>query len=844
MAYDKFLIAPFNNGLNLSLPTWQTPDESFQELDNVNIFRGRIKKRFGGELTGLTSLTSRTRILLAQYTIPGGVAVGITDGSGDATGTLTGFIFSIGQRFTIGDEVYTLTTLGAPATLVADSGAATTKTLNTTTGVFAFIAAAVDEQIYFHCDGSGGEIATDAGTGNAAGYVPGYNTYHAGQLFSIGDEIYTVPTTGTPVVMLKSSGAATTHTFNTTTGAFVFEGADKDKAIYFYSAEPIMELTHYEKGSVNEHVTYAMDTQFIYKYSGSDWIKDTTFTGILHGSNKEFFWSNNYVGAAANQIALFTTNFNSTAGVPSADDDHIYSYNDTTWENFSLYTKYNAAKDYVESAKIILSWKNRLLLLNVVQKDISGPTNTIFHNRVRYSHNGSPFPSGVTGGHPWLERRQTYVDGAVTYKGDGGGYIDLPTEEEIVSAAVIKDRLIIYCERSTWELAYTGNTGLPFVWKGLDDNVGSEATYSTVPFDNEAVTVATTGIYTCNGLNTTRIDKDIPSEVFSFLKTSDGTARVHGVRDYYNGLAYWTILEHEKSTLNTYPNKVLVFNYESRAWSFYDDTITTFGYFEQSSDKTWAETGTWNTADTWGSFYEQANSRLLIAGNHQGFIFRMNNDEPKNAPVMTVANVTIADGVPTLTIPDHNLVSNEYVKFDDDNLALPDDGIYKVTRTSADVITLFSTTAFSGTYLGGGTITRVSKINIRSKDWNPYVKDGKSVHLGKIDFCVLNTAQETATGGEVTVDYSVDSTNFNLVEQAEISKASLGSNVLEMHPYALENDLASYKKVLWRSVYFQASGDSVNINITLSDEQMTNPVCSLALFELQGMILNTSVEGN
>ena len=51
---------------------------------------------------------------------------------------------------------------------------------------------------------------------------------------------------------------------------------------------------------------------------------------------------------------------------------------------------------------------------------------------------------------------------------DGGGYIDASTEEQIVSAEFIKDRLIVYFERSTWELAYTGNEVLPFVWQKIN----------------------------------------------------------------------------------------------------------------------------------------------------------------------------------------------------------------------------------------------------------------------------------------------------------------------------------------------------------------------------------------
>jgi hypothetical protein len=349
-----------------------------------------------------------------------------------------------------------------------------------------------------------------------------------------------------------------------------------------------------------------------------------------------------------------------------------YIYNGTTWENFSKYTKFNSDEDYIASAKIIISWKNRLLMFNLIERDVSATKNYYYPNRVRYSHNGSPFPipdaaPAATVGHPWLQARQTYVGVSKTYKSDGAGYLDMPVEEDIISAAIVKDRVIVYCERSTWELAYTGNPALPFIWKNINATVGSESTYSSVDFDTEAVTIATTGIYACNGSNVYRIDNQIPEEVFSFLKTSEGTSRVHGIRDYYNEIAYWTVLKNQFSTTNTYPNKILAFNYKNKSWSYYDDTITRFGYFEQSTDRTWAWDVAWEEAETWGSYYQQENSRMVLAGNHQGFLFLINNDRSYNASVMTVASFILVGNTATVTIIDHNLNDGDFVTTDFDS---------------------------------------------------------------------------------------------------------------------------------------------------------------------------------
>jgi hypothetical protein len=50
--FDRFMIAPFNVGLETDLKPWMIPDEAFAELNNAYIFRGRVRKRFGSALMG------------------------------------------------------------------------------------------------------------------------------------------------------------------------------------------------------------------------------------------------------------------------------------------------------------------------------------------------------------------------------------------------------------------------------------------------------------------------------------------------------------------------------------------------------------------------------------------------------------------------------------------------------------------------------------------------------------------------------------------------------------------------------------------------------------------------
>jgi len=816
MAYDRFLIAPYNSGLDKSLTSWLTPEDSFQKLKNASIFKGRIVKRFGSELVG-SDLNSRVR-----YSIPITTqTLGLTDASGNITGNVAGGVYEIGQTFLIGTEIFEVVVLGTPGVMTT-TGASTVHTFNTSTGAYVINGAAANTEATFYPVDNG----ETSPLGSASGTAPG-NIFKVGQNFSIGDEVFTVKETGTPGTML-TTGSSTTHTFNTTNGEYDFVGASPLTQIYFYPSESIMGITHYEKGPINEHITYVFDTQFIYKYNGNSFNNDSLFTGTFHGSNKQFFWSTNYLGSTSDGIALFVSNFNATVGSPGATDDPMYYYDGSSWGDFSAKTKYNSASDIVASAKIIIAWKNRLLLLNTVEKTLlPAPSNAAHPNRIRYSHNGNPFSANA-----WLQRRQAIG----TDKADGGGYTDAPVEEQIMSAKIINDRLVVYLERSTWELAYTGNTALPFIWKSISTDIGCESTFSTVNLENEIVTVDTTGVYACNGASIGRIDNKIPEEVFSFLKSSDGTKRVHGIKDFFNNYIYWTFLDNASKDTHEYPDKILVYNFYNQSWSIYDDTITTFGYFEQSSDKTWSNPGSWSTGGTWGGFYKQSQSRRILAGNHKGYLFLVNNDLPKNAAVLPIANLTTSYGEATLTIPDHNLANNEFVKLVDDNVS-GEEAIFKIIRSSSDTIKLIDP-IFTGTYKGNGQLIRVSKIDFQSKDWNPYIKTGDKIYLAKMDFCVVNTGK-----GELTVNYNIDSIDgIDFINSGNITGASLGTNIIELYGNNVLNPLDVYKKLLWKTIYFQALGDYVNINITLTDEQMIDEESAFSKFELQGMILYTMKE--
>jgi len=681
-------------------------------------------------------------------------------------------------------------------------------------------------------------IDTTDGAGAASGTVPGV-VFAVGQMFSIDDEIFTVHETGTPGTMLNT-GASTTMTFDTTTGAYVFANSAIAHSVYFYPAQPVMGLSHYEENMVANNPTYAFDQQFIYRFNGTSWGRDGTV--VLQGSDSEFVWSANWTGRTLDETALFVTNFNATIGAPGAGDDPLYAYRNATWSEFRpvFMVAANLPDGYVQTAKIIIPFKDRLILLNTIERDVTAGTNSAHANRCRFSHNGTPFPADVPDNvaaavsSAWLEGSLTWTIGGTTRRSDGAGFIDAPTEEEIESAEFIKDRLIVYFERSTWELAYTGNQVQPFVWQKINTELGSKSLKSPVPFDKAVFAVGRTAIHGCSGANVSKINEEISDQVFEIRLSDEGLKRVAGVREYFTEVVYWsipTVNAHKYSQI--FPDKVLIYDYIGDSWGVAEDTITAFGYFEGQNDTTWESTElTWQEVNfRWDSGSTQTKFRQVLAGNQQGFVFICDSDISTNEAVMQITNIEYVGTDLHCTIINHTLNDNFFIKIiDATGVTFDGSGIYQVDIVDSNTVRLMDV-VMTGTYEGGGRAARVSRIDILSKQWNFYIDKAKNFFLAKISFAVMKT-----TFGELTVDYYPSATQLSMVGSAEATGCLLGDNKLQTYPFDLY-PLEDSQKRLWHPVYFQTEGECVQIRIYLDDDQMKDVNIAESDFQLEGLVL-------
>jgi len=641
-----------------------------------------------------------------------------------------------------------------------------------------------------------------------------------GSMFSCGTDLFTVFETGSPMTLV-TNGTATTHTFDTTSGALVIAGSQHTLPVYYYPAEPVMGLMNYEFSKINDEPLYAFDTKFAYYYEDSGWLR--LGTKQFTGSDHDFFWGENHRGADAALDSLFITN--------NVEADGMTWYSAASPAGSSFKPIIDAAGSTIETCKCIISFHNRLILCGTTEK--VGGTSVTYKSRIRISWEGSPFDVNAF---------------REDIPGRGSGK-DMPTQEAIVTVQHLKDRVIFYCERSTWELVFRMNAFAPFEFQQINTELGAESTFSQISFDGAVLGVGNVGIHACDGQGVKRIDEKIPDEVFNIHNKDAGLERVAGIRDFVSEQVFWTFPSKDRTTLTKFPDQVLVFNYNLGTWATFDDTITAWGYCQEGNKQvTWADLTVTSWADwlvPWevqdGGLASQPKNRNVIAGNQQGFVFIVDADKPTNCPSTYISSIAAAtlNSVP-LVVRNHNLKVGDYVLVETcKGITAFNDQILRVDAIgpSANELTLYYPGAFTGTYTGGGTLTKVSRIDILTKQYNFYSDEGCNMSVNRVDFNVDKTEN-----GEITVDYSTSTTGIMMSDDAIDTGCDLGEPILETSAYELV-PMEEFQKQLWHAYYLQARGSYIQFRFFMTDEQMLLKSLSEADFQLNAFIISTERAG-
>lgn len=603
----------------------------------------------------------------------------------------------------------------------------------------------------------------------------------------------------------------------------------------YYPSLPVMGLRLRELPlQIDNDQTVAFDQKYAYIFNGTNFVEfPSTVVTRWHGPDYSEFFTTNYWFLNGSTELFWATNFNS-----GASGDPIRYYDGTDWKD--LTPDIDSLGNKLITCRILLPYKNRLVALNTWE----GANKTTAVNRpnlARWSTIGNPTLSATS----WLSTPGQ------------GGFLEAPTNEIITGAEFIKDVLVVKFESSSWKLVYTGNNQLPFVWQKINREMGSESTFSLVPFDNGVLSVGNLGITTDDSVSVQRIDIQIPNQVYEINGFNNGVKRVSGVRDYINQLVYWAYPSSETGDQSTllFPNRVLVYNYINNTYAIFNDSFTCFGYYTEQSAATWANTNiSWqNNNTTWNSSNQGAFQPSVAAGNQDGFVFILGTDRNDNDESLQILAFDSATN--QILIPHHNLNVGDFVTLNGiigtgpdalngitDKIKFIGTATYTIDGVSYTVTTItldkYTSAVPAGTYIGGGTVTIINNFNVSTKVFVPTYQSGSQCRLGYVDFLLSTTA-----AGQCVCNVYVDENDSISINDPSADPSMLGTNVLLTCPENPTLPIVQFQinqKKIWHRMFFNVVCQNFMLNFSMSDEQMLDPDINTNNFVLHAMTLYTS----
>lgn len=877
MGYTPYFVGPIRTGLKLDLDPYLLPEDAFTELDNAYTWRGRVYRKGGTQFCG--RLGVRTDDIVNN-------TAGFPNRLGAPqvyAGTLVNFPIEPGTLI-ITDGITTFTDNGS-GVMAVTAGFGTPGTINYTTGVFAAVtftalnngAAVTGKYIVVVNNNSPVmglrtfDIASNILDSLIAFDLTQAYLFDGGFPYPFNGgttgfsniSTYKKPTGQTTGPLPVAWTGTNTDFFQSTNFAGAFWATNNVPGAHAYAISAIVT-------GVTTQVTVGVNNFVI-----GDIVGFSNVIGVTKANPTPppaiISLINGLTGVITNvagpviTVAIDT----STATTPyvsggiayeltrskAAAGDGIRWYDGTGWVNFmppltsgDPNIAPNGNPRLLKGALMILPYKGYLLALNTVEGTLG--TQERFVNRIRWSQQVNspispyyvpPIPAGTS----YITDPSAWVDNVPGF----GGFLDAATGEQIVSAEFIKDSLIVYFEASTWRFTYTGNPVLPFVWEKLNTEIGSFATFSTIPFDRGILSIGQNGAYTCDGVNVSRIDRIIPDVVFSFQDTNKQNKRVHGIRDFFGEFAYWIYASDEEGSI--FPNRMLVYNYVDEAFALFRLSYTALGHFNENQQLTWGNAnlpwGSYNIP--WGNSAQETGFPVVVAGNQEGFVdflFDADGDDIlPNVPNLSITAISAANPA-VFTVPNHNLdaqdgiLQNSFVKVFDPivgSTGLDGQVLQVLTIIDSNNFTLqddFGIPVTVAAYTGDAQLALVDNFYIKTKNLNPFFAQGRAMRLGYVDVYFKNNYfnEDAEFFPLITVNLYQDDDSLNIIETQTVGLYD---------QYDQDND------VFWNRIYFTSQGRFISLEFTytsnldddLHDEpgQMFNAASILNNVEIHGLIL-------
>jgi len=531
---------------------------------------------------------------------------------------------------------------------------------------------------------------------------------------------------------------------------------------------------------------------------------------------------------------------------------------------------------YLVGAKMLTQFKDRLVVFGPVIQTSAAGSQIYLEDTIIYSQNGTPFytasftddpVSANTVFHPILVPVNQIASAPSWFEDQTGfgGFIDSGLDESINTIGTNEDVLVLGFDTNQVRMVYTGNDIVPFNLFIVNSELGATSTFSVISMDQGILTRGNRGYTITSQTASQRIDLDNPDQVFEVANQNNGTERFTASRDFINEWVYFTYPSNqEDATQYRFPTETFQYNYRDNTWAIFKESFTTYGAFRFQTGFTWATVGLeYPTWSVWNDPWDAGNSTLLqqtvIAGNQQGFLF-IRAVGTGEGPSLAIQNIVGS----IVTSPDHCLDNNDFIVISGVLGTIGQDvngKIFQVQNPSLNSFTLKPSIVGTGTYLGGGTITRLYIPFIQSKQFPVAWALAKKTRIGVQQYLLtftpnaqitlyiyLSTADETPFNfGEIVP--AIEPENNGLIyssvlltcpESTNLGLTPANTNLQQLNLIGSNGSSQNPQKQIWHRINTSLIGDVVQVGFTISPEQMSSFESAGPSFAITGASQSTS----
>ena len=585
------------------------------------------------------------------------------------------------------------------------------------------------------------------------------------------------------------------------------------------------------------------------------WINETTGTdsGVLNGKSfavtviDDMTFYITATTATINNVGMFQLMTNTIAGRDGikwydGDGSPVTGSAAHGWVNFAPPLSNSPNPEYLVGAQLIAVFKDRLLFFGTFTATSATAGNPIFNqDQVVWSQNGTPYYSDP------VPDNQTFEVAAWYQNIIGrGGFLNAGVAQQIMVVGQNQDVLVTKFESRDMKLIYTSDDSNPFIFQTINTEIGSNSTFSGITLDMGILSIGQYGITMTTQNNTQRIDIIIPDWVFQISVASHANQRITAVRDFRNEFIYFTVPTPNNAASNddayNFPTQTLLYNYRENNWSIFQENYTHYGTFRRSpTGRTWGTLNQWYPTwadwnDAWN--YGSGNSEFpsIAAGNQQGFVMikDIGTGEQPSGYIQAITT-TLPPSPVVITSPNHGLLVNDYVTLQGiiggSDVEALNGQIFQITITTVNTFQLdIDSTIGATSYLGGGTFTRLTNINVETKQFPVLWDSARQARVGTQRFLFDRT-----DSGQVTVNIFTSQDNDTPSNESIGNPFLIYSNIVLTCP---EPGFLNNQDQIWHRMSNSFNGDTIQLGFTLSDAQMRTPGQNNAEITLYAIVLD------